>query len=99
MIGLRFYKNEFDAIAYTQCAKWCDSNNATITDMGEFYECVAIEQDIDSEVERLKALLTATDHQAIKYAEGVITKKEYQPIKEQREAWRKRIREVQGNDR
>lgn len=40
MIGTKIYKN--DMKNYTECANWCNGNNATIEDKGEYYECVAI---------------------------------------------------------
>lgn len=49
----------------------------------------------DFEIAELKAKLTATDYQAIKYAEGLIPETDYAPIKEQRQAWRDRINELE----
>lgn len=48
------------------------------------------------EVAELKAHLSATDYQAIKYAEGVISIDEYAPMKEQRQAWRDKINELEN---
>lgn len=42
-------------------------------------------------IAELKANLTSTDYQAIKYAEGFITEADYAPIKAQRQAWRDEI--------
>lgn len=47
---------------------------------------------------QLKQLLSDTDYQAIKYAEGVLTEEEYADMKAQRIAWRKEINELEGND-
>lgn len=47
------------------------------------------------EIFSLKQLLNDTDYQAIKYAEGQISEEEYAPIKEQRQAWRDRINELE----
>lgn len=47
------------------------------------------------EIADLKAKLTATDYKAIKYAEGLISESDYAPIKEQRQAWRERINELE----
>ena len=49
----------------------------------------------EREIASLKAKLTATDYQAIKYAEGVMSAEEYAPVKEQRQAWRARINELE----
>ena len=43
----------------------------------------------------LKDLLTATDYQAIKFAEGQLTEEEYAPIKAQRQAWRDEINQLE----
>ena len=42
-------------------------------------------------IEELKTLLASTDYQAIKYAEGLISKEDYAPIKQKRQAWRNEI--------
>ena len=48
------------------------------------------------EILNLKKMLFDTDYQAIKYAEGLISEDEYAPIKEQRQAWRDRINDLEG---
>ena len=41
MIGEKLYKNnKSDMNKYTDCAVWCNANNATIEDKGEYYEVV-----------------------------------------------------------
>lgn len=42
-------------------------------------------------IAELKSLLKDTDYQAIKFAEGQLTEKEFKPIKEQRQKWRDEI--------
>lgn len=42
MIGTKFYKDNFNDADYSTCARWCNSNRATIEDKGDYYECVAI---------------------------------------------------------
>ena len=42
MIGTKIYKDNFNTEEYAECAEWCNSNNATIADKGEYYECIAI---------------------------------------------------------
>ena len=54
----------------------------------------------DIEVKRrrimeLKSLLKASDYQAIKYAEGILSAKEYASIKNQRQEWRDEINELE----
>ena len=46
-------------------------------------------------ISELKAKLAATDYQAIKYAEGQISDTEYEPIKNQRQAWRDEINQLE----
>ena len=48
------------------------------------------------EIAELKAKLQETDYQAIKYAEGVLSEKEYAETKAQRQEWRKRINELEA---
>ena len=47
------------------------------------------------EIFELKEELNRTDYKAIKYAEGVMTDEEYQPVGIQRQAWRHRINELE----
>lgn len=42
MIGTRFYKGQFNDAEYAECAEWCNTNNATIEDKGEYFEVVEI---------------------------------------------------------
>ena len=47
-------------------------------------------------IAELKALLQATDYQAIKYIEGFISETDYAPIKAQRRAWRDEINALEA---
>lgn len=40
MIGTKIYKT--DMSNYTECAIWCNANNATIEDKGDYYEVVTL---------------------------------------------------------
>lgn len=40
MLGTKIYKT--DMSNYTNAAIWCNANNATIEDKGDYYECVPI---------------------------------------------------------
>lgn len=42
MIGTKFNKPLTDLDGYQKCADWCNANNATIEDKGDYYECVPI---------------------------------------------------------
>ena len=46
-------------------------------------------------IQELKTLLTNSDYKAIKYAEGLLSDEEYEPIKLQRQEWRKQINELE----
>lgn len=47
------------------------------------------------QIQDLKEELAATDYKAIKFAEGLITAEEYEPIKAERQALRDRINELE----
>ena len=40
MVGTKIYKT--DMSNYTDCAIWCNANNATIEDKGDYYEVVTL---------------------------------------------------------
>lgn len=42
MIGTKFYKDNFNRKDYAECAIWCNANNATIEDKGDYYEVVTL---------------------------------------------------------
>lgn len=48
------------------------------------------------EIRTLKRSLAETDYKAIKYAEGVMTDEDYQATGIQRQAWRRRINELEA---
>lgn len=58
MLNTKFYKTELKTQAqlnaYTTAAEWCNSNNATIEDKGEYYEVVAIPEPSLDEVKTAK---------------------------------------------
>ena len=49
-----------------------------------------------AEIQALKRSLAETDYKAIKYAEGVMTDEDYQATGIQRQAWRRRINELEA---
>lgn len=51
--------------------------------------------EIVREIIRCKEELAASDYKAIKYAEGLISAEEYEPIKAERQALRDRINELE----
>lgn len=100
MIGTKIYKD--DMKNYTECAIWCNKNNATIVDKGEYYEVVEIEPyqpTTEQEIARLKAELTQYDYIGTKIAMGVATKEDYADEIAHTEEIRKQIRLLEGEVR
>ena len=58
MIGTKFYKGKYDDAEYAECANWCNENNATIEDKGDYYECVEIPVHVPT-AEEIQQQLTA----------------------------------------
>ena len=42
-----------------------------------------------------KQKLADTDYKALKYADGVLSREEYEPVRKQRQKWRDRINEIE----
>lgn len=42
-------------------------------------------------INELKQMLSKTDYQAIKFAEGALSQQEYEPVRVQRQSWRDEI--------
>lgn len=103
MIGAKFYKpleTQEQLDSYSQAAEWCNSNNATIEDKGDFYEVVEIPAPTEEElnankIEQLKAELSATDYKCLKYVDGALTEEEYAEVKKYRADLRKQINELE----
>ena len=104
MIGTKFYKNELETEeqlnAYSAAAEWCNANNATIEDMGEYYEVVPIpeptqEERDAAEIERLKAELSATDYKCLKYVDGALSESEYAEVRAYRQELRDKINQLE----
>ena len=57
MIGTKLYKdNQSDMNKYTDCAVWCNANNATIEDKGDYYEMVENVPYMPSQEEQIATL-------------------------------------------
>lgn len=57
MIGTKLYKNKAeDMDKYSDVAVWCNANNATIEDKGEYYEVVKVKQYAPSTEEKITQL-------------------------------------------
>ena len=57
MLGTKLYKNsKSDMAKYTETAVWCNTNNAHIDDMGEYYEVVENVVHVPSKEEQIAEL-------------------------------------------
>lgn len=69
MISTKLYKNNKDDMKnYIDLAIWCNENNATIEDKGEYYECVTIPAPSLDELKQAKLteLKTIRDNEEVK---------------------------------
>lgn len=67
MIGTKLYKGKYTNKEYADCAVWCNTNNATIEDKGEYYEVVDIPTPSLDELKQAKI----TEFKSIRDAEEV----------------------------
>ena len=70
MLGTKIYKNNMSN--YTKCAVWCNANNATIEDKGDYYEVVTLplptlEEIKQHKIAALKAERDAREVEPIEY--------------------------------
>lgn len=80
MIGLKFYKTDYYGNEYAKCATWCNTNNATIEDKGDYYEVVAIPAPALSELKQAK--LSEVNHWTEqKIIGGFVSNASGQPVK------------------
>lgn len=68
MLGTKLYKGKYIDKEYADLAVWCNANNATIEDKGEYYECVAIPAPTLEELksQKLTELKTIRDAEEVK---------------------------------
>ena len=74
MIGTKIYKNNMKD--YTKIAIWCNKNNATIVDKGEYYEVVAIpapalEELKQAKINELKAIHDTKEVEPVHTSKGL----------------------------
>ena len=70
MLGTKIYKTNMSN--YTDCAIWCNANNATIEDKGDYYEVVTLplptlEEIKTAKIAELKAERDAAEVEPIEY--------------------------------
>ena len=69
MIGEKLYKdNQSDMNKYTDCAVWCNANNATIEDKGEYYEVVENVVHVPTLQEKIEQL--SADYESARFELG-----------------------------
>ena len=104
---MRYYYKTKEGNGYLNLKTPSNNENYIQITEEEFNELTKVEEHIPTEEEiakqeklnrinELKKLLSSTDYKAIKYAEGLITEEEYEPIKTQRQAWRNEISELEA---
>ena len=76
MIGTKFYKDNYDLNEYSSCAEWCNNNNATIEDKGEYYEVVAIpaptlDEVKDTKINELKSIRDFKEVEPVRTGKGI----------------------------
>jgi len=79
MIGTKFYKpleSEKQLDAYSQAAEWCNNNNATIEDKGEYYEVVAIpaptlDEAKENKINELKSVRDTKEVEPVQTGKGL----------------------------
>lgn len=76
MIGTKFYKDNYDLNAYSSCAEWCNANNATIENKGEYYEVVAIpapalDEAKENKINELKAIRDTKEVEPVRTDKGL----------------------------
>lgn len=59
-------------------------------------EIAELQPTVEQKIASLKQNLADTDYKAIKFAEGVISAKDYAEIKAQRQAWRDEINRLES---
>lgn len=62
MVGTKIYKT--DMSNYTDCAIWCNANNATIEDKGDYYEVVTLPLPTLEEIKTAKIAELKTERDA-----------------------------------
>lgn len=76
MIGTKFYKDNYDLKEYAKAAEWCNTNNATIEDKGEYYEVVEIpapslEEAKTAKINELKAVRDFKEVEPVQTSKGI----------------------------
>lgn len=76
MLCTKIYKNQFDQELYANYAVWCNQNNATIEDKGEYYEVVEIPSYIPTEAEIQKRLTDGVQN----WMDNIVQERNYDSV-------------------
>lgn len=98
-VTINTYPNGGKDVAWIVDVAGVEEQQAYDEDIMIFVPYTAAEkQEIADEkrIEELKTLLFDTDYKAIKFAEGLITLNDYEPIRRQRQAWRDEINQIEN---
>ena len=79
MIGTKFNKpleTQEQLEAYSQAAEWCNANNATIEDKGDYYEVVAIpaptlDEEKENKIAELKSIRDTKEVEPLQTSKGI----------------------------
>lgn len=79
MLGTKFYKSletEEQLEAYSQAAEWCNANNATIEDKGDYYEVVAVpaptlDEVKENKIAELKSIRDTKEVEPVQTSKGI----------------------------
>ena len=93
LLGIEMPLEEFDTLIVAQSE---GKELKVVNDKVVAVEHVPTIEEVSlKKIQELKSLLLNTDYKAIKYAEGLITEEEYEPIKQQRQSWRDEINRLE----
>lgn len=82
---------DLEQIGVTKCF---DVENKSVIDYDNSADVA--EKQKHERIAELKQLLASSDYKAIKYAEGLISAEDYEPIKQERQAYRDEINELEA---
>lgn len=82
---------DLEKIGVTKCF---DVENNSVIDYDNSADVA--EKQKHERIAELKQLLASSDYKAIKYAEGLISAEDYEPIKQERQAYRDEINQLEA---
>lgn len=73
MIGTKLYKQDLKSIEYEKISTWCNKNNATIVDKGEYFEVTPCPDFTKEQTPSLSARIAALEDTVNTLMEGEVT--------------------------